>query len=89
MNKFFTTMIKRTITLLLTLTLMHSARAEDGSRLWLRYEPVNKVNVTGAECLAADELKNYYNGPEVTLKLDATLPDEAYQISGNGNKISI
>ena len=82
-------MIKRTITLLLTLTLMHSARAEDGSRLWLRYEPVNKVNVTGAECLAADELKNYYNGPEVTLKLDATLPDEAYQISGNGNKISI
>ena len=82
-------MIKRTITLLLTLTLMHSARAEDGSRLWLRYEPANKVNVTGAECLAADELKNYYNGPEVTLKLDATLPDEAYQISGNGNKISI
>ena len=82
-------MIKRTITLLLTLTLMHSAMAEDGSRLWLRYEPVNKVNVTGAECLAADELKNYYNGPEVTLKLDATLPDEAYQISGNGNKISI
>ena len=89
MNKFFTTMIKRTITLLLTLTLMHSARAEDGSRLWLRYEPVNKVNVTGAECLAADELKNYYNGSEVTLKLDATLPDEAYQISGNGNKNSI
>lgn len=74
---------------MLALTLMLSARAEDGSRLWLRYEPVNKVNVTGTGCLAADELKKYYNGPEVTLRLDAALPDEAYQISRSDSQVSI
>ena len=76
-------MIKRTITLLLTLTLMLSAGAEDGSRLWLRYQQVNKAKVTGTgtECLAAEELRQYYDGMEVTLTLDATLPEEGYQIS--------
>ena len=75
-------MIKRTITLLLTLTLMLSAGAEDGSRLWLRYQQVNKAKITGTECLAAEELRQYYDGMEVTLTLDATLPEEGYQISG-------
>ncbi len=82
-------MIKRTITLLLTLTLMLSAGAEDGSRLWLRYQQVNKAKVTGTECLAAEELRQYYDGMEVTLTLDATLPEEGYQISGQTGRQTI
>ena len=82
-------MIKRTITLLLTLTLMLSAGAEDGSRLWLRYQQVNKAKVTGTECLAAEELRQYYDGMEVTLTLDATLPEEGYQISGQTDRQTI
>jgi len=78
--------MRRVITLLLTLMLVLSARAEDGSRLWLRYETVNKVKVSGTDCLAAGELKQYYNGPEVTLTIDASLPEDAYQISSENGK---
>ena len=67
--------MRKAIPLLLTLMLVLSARAEVGSRLWLRYETVNKVKVTGMDGLAADELKQYYNGPEVTLIVDASLPE--------------
>ena len=74
---------------MLTLTLMLSAGAEDGSRLWLRYQQVNKAKVTGTECLAAEELRQYYDGMEVTLTLDATLPEEGYQISGQTNRQTI
>ncbi|MBQ9649463.1 MAG: alpha-glucuronidase [Prevotella sp.] len=81
--------MRRVITLSLTLMLILSARAEDGSRLWLRYEPVNQAKVTGTNCLAANELKNYYNGQEVTLTIDASLPDEAYQVSGKDGKMTI
>ncbi len=78
--------MRKAITLLLTLMLVLSARAEDGSRLWLRYETVNKVKVTGTDGLAADELKQYYNGPEVTLIVDTSLPEGAYQINSENGK---
>lgn len=42
--------------------------AEDGSRLWLRYERVQKACVTGVECLAAKELRDYYDGERVRIK---------------------
>ena len=74
---------------MLTLTLMLSAGAEDGSRLWLRYQQVNKAKITGTECLAAEELRQYYDGMEVTLTLDATLPEEGYQISGQTDRQTI
>ena len=74
---------------MLTLTLMLSAGAEDGSRLWLRYQQVNKAKITGTECLAAEELRQYYDGMEVTLTLDATLPEEGYQISGQTGRQTI
>jgi len=73
----------------LTLLLVLSANAEDGSRLWLRYEPVNKANLTGIECLAAEELRQFYNGPEVALTLDEAIPEEAYQINGTNGRMSI
>ena len=74
---------------MLTLMLILSAKAEDGHRLWLRYEPVNKAKTTGIECLAADELKKYYNGMEITLVIDTTLPEDAYQICNKDGKMNI
>ena len=59
------------------------AKAEDGSLLWLRYQPVNKAKVTGPDCLAAEELRTYYQGEAATLTLDPTMADDAYRISGS------
>ena len=60
-----------------------AAMAEDGSRLWLRYEKVQKAVVTGPECIAAEELRNYYDGEKVNLVLDATMAEDAYRIEGS------
>ena len=59
------------------------AKAEDGSQLWLRYQPVNKAKVTGPDCLAAEELHTYYQGETATLTLDPTMADDAYRICGS------
>ena len=59
-----------------------AAMAEDGSRLWLRYEKVQRAVVTGPECIAAEELRNYYDGEKVNLVLDATMAEDAYRIEG-------
>lgn len=55
------------------------AKAEDGQRLWLRYQPINKAKVTGPECIAAQELRAY-SKQDVTLKLDASMKQDAYNI---------
>ena len=68
---------------MMALTFVLSAKAEDGSQLWLRYQPVNKAQVSGPECLAAEELRQYYQGPTATLALDPTMADDAYRISGS------
>ena len=59
------------------------AKAEDGSQLWLRYQPVNKAKVTGPNCLAAEELRTYYQGETAALTLDPTMADDAYRINGS------
>lgn len=56
------------------------AKAEDGHQLWLRYQPVNKAQVTGPECIAAQELRTY-SQKDVTLKLDPAMEQDAYSIS--------
>ena len=59
------------------------AMAEDGSRLWLRYDKVQKAAVTGVECLAAKELREYYNGERASLVIDTTMAMDAYRIEGS------
>ena len=76
-------MMKRFALLLLVLTSVMLAKAEDGSQLWLRYQPLNKAKVNGPECLAAEELRTYYQGSEATLVLDPTMACDAYRISGS------
>ena len=55
-------------------------QAEDGHQLWLRYQPVNKAKITGPACIAAEELKAY-STQDVTLKLDASMEEDAYNIT--------
>ena len=57
------------------------AKAEDGHQLWLRYQPVNKAQVAGPSCIAADELKTYYQGDKIQLSIDAAMPQDAYRIA--------
>ena len=68
---------------MLALVSVIAAKAEDGSRLWLRYDEVQRAEVTGPECIAAEELRNYYDGERVNLVLDATMAEDAYRINGN------
>ena len=55
-------------------------QAEDGHQLWLRYQPVNKAKITGPACIAVEELKAY-STQDVTLKLDASMEEDAYNIT--------
>ncbi len=76
--------MKRQFLLLAAVLLSCMAMAEDGSRLWLRYDEVNKAKVTGPECIAADELRKYYRGSEAQLVIDPTVSDdEGYVVSGS------
>lgn len=61
------------------------AKAEDGHQLWLRYQPINKAKVTGPKCIAAQELRAY-SKQDVTLKLDATMEQDAYCIKVNSEQ---
>ena len=76
--------MKRKMLLLTALMVVCLAKAEDGSRLWLRYAEVNKAKVTGTECLAAEELRKYYQGAKAQLVIDpAVADDEGYVVSGH------
>ena len=62
-----------------------TAKAEDGSRLWLRFDTVKTARVSGADkTLAAEELRNFYKGDRIHLLIDPNVQgDEAYRISGD------
>ena len=75
--------MKRITLFLWLLVSVCMAKAEDGSQLWLRYQPVNKAQVTGPKCLAAEELKAYYQGDKVQLSIDPKMADDAYRINGS------
>lgn len=82
MKKFFFIII-----CLLTVSL---AKAEDGSRLWLRYDKLNTAKVTGPDCKATEMLRQYYNGKQAMLAIDATMPDnDGYRISGDKDNITL
>lgn len=82
MKKFFFIII-----CLLTVSL---AKAEDGSRLWLRYDKLNTAKVTGPDCKATEMLRQYYNGKQATLAIDATMPNNGgYRISGDKDNITV
>ena len=66
------------------------AKAEDGNRLWLRHTPLRTAQVTGPEGKASEVLKLYYDGKQVTLNLDATMPaNDGYSIAGDKENVTI
>jgi len=66
------------------------AKAEDGNRLWLRHTPLCTAQVTGPEGKASEVLKLYYDGKQVTLNLDATMPaNDGYSIAGDKENVTI
>ena len=75
--------MKKLSILFLALAFAGFAKAEDGHQLWLRFDKVQKAQVTGPECLAAEELRNYYTGAKATLVTDPTMADDAYRINGS------
>lgn len=82
MKKFFFIII-----CLLTVSL---AKAEDGSRLWLRYDKLNTAKVTGPDCKATEMLRQYYNGKQAMLAIDASMTDNGgYRISGDKDNITL
>ena len=77
--------MKKLTLLLMTMVFVGMAKAEDGHQLWLRYQPINKAKVTGPECIAAQELRAY-SKQDVTLKLDASMKQDAYCIKVNSEQ---
>ena len=81
MKKYFLTF------LILMCTLY--ARSEDGSRLWLRLDTVNRAVVTAPTGsatidIAAAELRRYWKGGNIKLCLDKNMPaGDGYLIYGN------
>ena len=75
---------------LLLLTGWSSSYAEDGSRLWLRFDNVSKpATITGVKGTAMTELQTYWKGGPVLLKRKKGLTNDSYTIKYQDGKIVI
>ncbi|MBQ7422729.1 MAG: alpha-glucuronidase [Prevotella sp.] len=90
--------MKRFFLILIAIFCGFIAKAEDGSRLWLRYETVGKAVVVPSSSsatiqIAVDELQNYWQGDSVFLQIDKEkgLQDGAFEVvpSADGRKVTI
>ncbi len=73
--------MKKIFLVLIILCSMLNVNAEDGSRLWLRYDTLRTTQVTGPQCKAAQILRLFCNKPKVALQLNATMPEgDGYRI---------
>ena len=76
--------------LLLLLTGWSSSYAEDGSRLWLRFDTVSKpATITGVKGTAMTELQTYWQGGPVLLKRQKGIAKDGYTIKSQDTKIVI
>ena len=82
--------MKQLLLSLFITSLALTVQAEDGHQLWLRYQPVNTSHPSPLTSnpstvdLARHELETYYTGGNVTLSIDATMPDDdGFRIDGN------
>jgi alpha-glucuronidase len=74
--------MKKLSLLILMIAFAGLAKAEDGHKLWLRYEHKGNAVVKGPICKAAEELVNYSKN-NVELLLDSKMEDDEYRIDGN------
>ena len=73
--------MRRLLLSLFLVSLSLSSWAEDGHQLWLRYQPLNRCNVTATTTsptidIARHELETYSDRPRLTLLLDDTMADD-------------
>ena len=66
-----------------------TAKGEDGSNLWLRFDEQQNNNVTGVACIALDELRQHWKGGAVVLKRQKKMSKDSYTISARGGKTVI
>ena len=74
--------MKKLSLLILLFVFAGIAKAEDGHKLWLRYEQNGNAVVKGPRCKAAEELV-YYSKNNVELLLDSKMEDDEYRIEGD------
>ena len=74
--------MKKIAMLVLAIASCLGVKAEDGSRLWLRYDKVQKAKVTGPECVATEELRTY-GSKDVELRINPAMEEDAYIIGEN------
>lgn len=74
---------------MISLLSVFTATAEDGSKLWLRYQTTHTAKVTGQECKAAEILRAHYDGVQVCLRIDDAMPQDSYRIEGSHDDITI
>ena len=87
--------MKKIVFTIFTVMLAAVALAEDGHRLWMRYDAVKTAQVegpTGSKTIdiAKEELENYFQGDRVMLRIDPTLPDdEGFTLDGSDELLVI
>lgn len=74
---------------MISLLSVFTATAEDGSKLWLRYQTTHTAKVTGQECKAPEILRAHYDGAQVCLRIDDAMPQDSYRIEGSHDDITI
>jgi len=79
----------RHLLITLFLVLAQAGMAEDGSRLWLRFEGKGTASVNGVKCLAAEELRTNWQGAPVVLRRQKGLPREGYRIVAGADGVEI
>ncbi len=87
--------MKKLLLSVIVIVTVSFTKAEDGHRLWLRYNPVHTALVEAPAgsptiSIAKEELENYYQGSHVILRLDPSMPDnEGFVMSGNDDQLTI
>lgn len=82
--------MKRFFFIVASLLSLLTIHAEDGSRLWLRYDTLRTTQVTGPSCKASEILQLYYSGDLVTLLIDTSMAaDDSYRIDHTANATTI
>ena len=87
--------MKKLLLSVLVIVTVSFAKAEDGHRLWLRYNPFHTALVEAPAgsptiSIAQGELEKYYQGSHVILRLDPSMPDnEGFVMNGNDDQLTI
>ena len=81
--------LKNIIIVGILMSAVTTVRAEDGTRLWLRFDHGGQASVTGVTGVAMDELKQHWKGGPVVLKRQKSIAKDGYSILTDGGKSTL